>query len=171
MSDQSIKPLRHAGKHAASCSVCSVLASGRLPKRYILIHEFSSSVAVLAPNQYYPGRCELWCKYHAEELFDLTADRRRRFHEELTILAKAVSAVLHPRKFNYELLGNTVPHLHWHLVPRYDWDDLPRRPIWENPAYVAIARKSCAERPQKLALAEKLAHAVSYYHEKGHKGA
>ena len=33
---------------------------------------------------------------------------------------------------NYELLGNTVPHLHWHVVPRHDWDLNPKRPIWEH---------------------------------------
>src|SRR5206468_9134801 len=39
---------------------------------------------------------------------------------------------LKPRKMNYEALGNTVGHLHWHLFPRYEWDPHPKRPIWET---------------------------------------
>jgi diadenosine tetraphosphate (Ap4A) HIT family hydrolase len=33
---------------------------------------------------------------------------------------------------NYELLGNMVPHMHWHLVPRFDNDPLWPRPIWSE---------------------------------------
>jgi diadenosine tetraphosphate (Ap4A) HIT family hydrolase len=33
---------------------------------------------------------------------------------------------------NYEVLGNTVGHLHWHLFPRYEWDPNPKRPTWET---------------------------------------
>ena len=33
-------------------------------------------------------------------------------------------------KMNYELLGNAMPHLHWHLVPRYVTDPMWGRPIW-----------------------------------------
>jgi diadenosine tetraphosphate (Ap4A) HIT family hydrolase len=31
---------------------------------------------------------------------------------------------------NYELLGNQVPHLHWHLFPRYDADPDALKPVW-----------------------------------------
>jgi diadenosine tetraphosphate (Ap4A) HIT family hydrolase len=34
---------------------------------------------------------------------------------------------------NYELLGNMVPHMHWHLVPRFREDPLWPRPIWSEP--------------------------------------
>jgi diadenosine tetraphosphate (Ap4A) HIT family hydrolase len=47
-------------------------------------------------------------------------------------VARAIADAFGPRKMNYELLGNTVGHLHWHLLPRYDWDPNPTRPIWEH---------------------------------------
>jgi diadenosine tetraphosphate (Ap4A) HIT family hydrolase len=39
-------------------------------------------------------------------------------------------AALRPRRINYECLGNVVAHVHWHLVPRYEDDPAPTRPIW-----------------------------------------
>jgi diadenosine tetraphosphate (Ap4A) HIT family hydrolase len=47
-------------------------------------------------------------------------------------VARAVDKAFSPRKMNYELLGNTVAHLHWHLFPRYEGDPNPNRPTWEN---------------------------------------
>jgi diadenosine tetraphosphate (Ap4A) HIT family hydrolase len=40
--------------------------------------------------------------------------------------------VFQPDKINYELLGNMVPHIHWHLVPRFTTDPLWPRPIWSE---------------------------------------
>ncbi len=40
---------------------------------------------------------------------------------------------------NYELLGNFVSHLHWHLVPRHDDDVRPTAPIWENLEFLRLS--------------------------------
>jgi diadenosine tetraphosphate (Ap4A) HIT family hydrolase len=61
-------------------------------------------------------------KTHATELYDLP-------HHEST---QYFAAAFRPRKMDYEVLGNTVAHLHWHLFPRYDWDPNPKGPIWET---------------------------------------
>jgi diadenosine tetraphosphate (Ap4A) HIT family hydrolase len=45
-------------------------------------------------------------------------------------LARAVEECFRPHKLNYELLGNQVPHLHWHVVPRYADDPDRLDPIW-----------------------------------------
>jgi diadenosine tetraphosphate (Ap4A) HIT family hydrolase len=46
------------------------------------------------------------------------------------LLAAAIEGCFSPRKLNYELLGNQVPHLHWHLFPRYASDPEVLKPVW-----------------------------------------
>ena len=52
--------------------------------------------------------------------------------EEVNGVAAALAEVYRPSKMNYELLGNMVPHMHWHLVPRFIDDPLWPRPIWSE---------------------------------------
>jgi diadenosine tetraphosphate (Ap4A) HIT family hydrolase len=56
-------------------------------------------------------------------------------------VAEAVFRAFAPRKLNYELLGNSVSHLHWHIFPRYDNDPNPQWPVWNNPAFADAMRK------------------------------
>jgi diadenosine tetraphosphate (Ap4A) HIT family hydrolase len=48
----------------------------------------------------------------------------------MCLLAAAMESCVAPRKLNYELLGNQVPHLHWHLFPRYPQDPEALKPVW-----------------------------------------
>ena len=48
----------------------------------------------------------------------------------MCLLARAIEECFRPHKMNYELLGNQVPHLHWHLFPRYAHDPDALRPVW-----------------------------------------
>jgi diadenosine tetraphosphate (Ap4A) HIT family hydrolase len=95
-----------------------------------LVGQFRHSVALLGPWQYYAGYCVLVARTHAAELFDLPDDVRRGYLDEVTRLASAVARFFRPRKMNYELLGNQVPHLHWHLIPRYESDPDHLQPAW-----------------------------------------
>src|SRR5262249_9027259 len=49
---------------------------------------------------------------------------------EMCLLAAAIEACFRPDKLNYELLGNQVPHLHWHLFPRSRRDPHALKPVW-----------------------------------------
>ncbi len=44
-------------------------------------------------------------------------------------VAAALSELVQPSKMNYEIHGNTVPHLHLHLYPRFDHDPFQGQPI------------------------------------------
>ena len=95
-----------------------------------LVWQFPHSIALLGPWQYYLGYCTLVARRHASELSELSESERIAYFNEMCWLAKAIEAAFHPRKLNYELLGNQVPHLHWHLFPRYDHDPDVLKPIW-----------------------------------------
>jgi diadenosine tetraphosphate (Ap4A) HIT family hydrolase len=58
---------------------------------------------------------------------------------------------------NYELLGNQVPHIHWHLIPRLADDPEPRWPVWRvsyQPAPLEPAASGARIRSIREALAQ-----------------
>ena len=95
--------------------------------------ELEYSFVVLNRDQYFPGYTLLFTKQHATELFHLDRAVRSGLMEEVSRVAEALFTLFQPDKINYELLGNMVPHIHWHLVPRYSADTLWPRPIWSEP--------------------------------------
>jgi diadenosine tetraphosphate (Ap4A) HIT family hydrolase len=114
----------------ADCLFCyKLLNLHELPGEE-LVWQFAHSVALLGPWQFYHGYCILIARRHATELSQLADEERRAFLDEMCRLARAVEECFQPRKLNYELLGNQVPHLHWHLFPRYDHDPEVRKPVW-----------------------------------------
>lgn len=120
---------------SGSCEICERIARFT-PQNPYLIAELSTGYAVLADNQHYPGYTIFLAKQCVPELHDLAPDIRSRFLQEMAQVAEAVFRAFGPRKLNYELLGNSVPHLHWHLIPRYA-DDLNREwPVWSDQAFL-----------------------------------
>ncbi len=96
------------------------------------IADLSVSCAVLSENQICRGyTIVVYTKGHVTELFHLKRKERIAYMEDVTRVAKAIDDAFHPHKLNYELLGNTVPHLHWHVIPRQKADPLKLQwPIW-----------------------------------------
>jgi diadenosine tetraphosphate (Ap4A) HIT family hydrolase len=112
------------------CPFCRKLNNpGELPVDE-LIWQFPHSIALLGPWQFYHGYCLLISRRHATELSQLIDEERTGYLEEMCQLAQAIEETFHPHKLNYELLGNQVPHLHWHLFPRYQDDADALRPVW-----------------------------------------
>ena len=97
------------------------------------ITEFEYSYLILNRDQFFPGYCLLFSKQHVTELFDLDRKTRQGMMEEVSRTAAALAGLFEPDKINYELLGNMVPHIHWHLVPRFRTEPLWPRPIWSEP--------------------------------------
>lgn len=112
-----------------NCPFCKKLADPNGWPTGDIVWRFPHSLAILGPWQQYTGYCVLVARTHATELSQL-GPTRAAFLEEMSQLAAAIEACFRPLKLNYELLGNQVPHLHWHLFPRYVTDPDQRRPVW-----------------------------------------
>jgi len=97
------------------------------------IAELEHSYLILNRDQFFPGYCLLFTKQHQTELFLLDKEVRQGLMEEVSRVAQALAVCFQPDKLNYELLGNMVPHIHWHLVPRFSSEPLWPRPIWSEP--------------------------------------
>jgi len=121
-----------------ACVMCGKYgASGPM-----LIAELETSRAFLHEDQFFAGYVLLVLRRHATELYRLEVAERRAHLEEVSRVAEALARVFRPVKMNYELLGNQVPHIHWHLVPRLSTDPDLRSPIWHvdhRPAPLAPA--------------------------------
>ena len=72
----------------------------------------------------------VWRGRHVAEPTELTEPEAAAYGREVLRVARALEQVLQPVKLNYDVLGNSVPHLHTHIVPRYADDP---RPGWPFP--------------------------------------
>lgn len=115
---------------ARDCLFCQKLATLRELPDEDVVWQFPHSIALLGAWQYYTGYCILVTRRHATELHHLDTNERRAYLDELCVLAQSIGDVFQPHKLNYELLGNQVPHLHWHLFPRSVNDPDRLRPVW-----------------------------------------
>ena len=113
----------------ATCTACS----GTWPREDHFILNLGLSKAYLHEDQFFPGWTVVVLQRHATELFQLTPNERSQLIEEVTRVAKTLADVYHAKKINYELLGNQLPHIHWHVIPRLTVDPAPLEPVWRVP--------------------------------------
>jgi diadenosine tetraphosphate (Ap4A) HIT family hydrolase len=78
----------------------------------------------------FPGFYRLISNQHVAEFSDLSFGARQHCLELLAWVEAMVIQHLSPTKMNLASLGNVVPHLHWHVVARFDWDSHFPSPIW-----------------------------------------
>jgi len=114
--------------NAESCPVCM---RGE-PRDAIA--ELETSFLLAGEDSPMRGYCFLLLKRHAVELYELSAEEGAAFMRDIQRVSKAVHEITGAVKLNYEIHGNTIPHLHLHLFPRYVGDAFENQPI--NPRLV-----------------------------------
>ncbi len=70
---------------------------------------------------------------HAAEFSELDPAERAHCMEAVVIVEQVLRDSLAPTKINLAALGNMVPHLHWHVIARFDWDTHFPAPVWASP--------------------------------------
>ncbi|MGO4475731.1 HIT family protein [Massilia sp. 2TAF26] len=124
----------------AGCELCELAASSKV----VANDKFS---VILANEPNYPGFARVIWNEHVREVSDLPDADRLLLNEAVWKLEQAVREVMQPLKVNVASLGNVVPHLHWHVIPRYADDAHFPAPVWaqavrETPADVLAQRRA-----------------------------
>ena len=86
----------------------------------IEICDLSNSTLFLFKEQSHPGRCVVAYKDHIKDLFELSETARNAFMADICQVASAIKKAFAPEKINYGAYSDKLPHLHFHLVPKYD---------------------------------------------------
>jgi diadenosine tetraphosphate (Ap4A) HIT family hydrolase len=114
---------------------------------------------VLIADANYPGFCRVIWHAHVKEMTDLKPEERSVLMKTVCQVETALREVMQPEKINLAALGNMVPHLHWHLIPRFTDDAHYPNPVW------ATAQRQTADDilAQRRALLPALREAVVRY--------
>ena len=101
-------------------SDCSYCAEGALLDAFgIKIGELPMSKVILFKEQSHRGRVIVASKRHVDDITDLTREERIQFMEDVNHVAEILHELFHPDKINFGAYGDTMHHLHFHLVPKY----------------------------------------------------
>ncbi len=85
----------------------------------VMVKNFKTSLLQAIPYVCLKGTCFIITKIHYNKLFDMPNGALLQYMKEVQIAAKALKNITGAVKINYEIHGNTVPHMHVHLFPRY----------------------------------------------------
>jgi diadenosine tetraphosphate (Ap4A) HIT family hydrolase len=107
----------------SGCELCELAASSKI----VANDKFS---VILANEANYPGFARVIWNEHVREVSDLADADRLLLNDAVWKLEQAVREVMQPLKVNVASLGNVVPHLHWHVIPRYADDAHFPAPVW-----------------------------------------
>lgn len=109
------------------CAHCEAKGEDRLWQgptfRVVLVHETG-----------FEGWSRVIWKEHVSELTDLSEGDRREVLEAVMALEEALRAELSPVKINIASLGTAAPHLHFHVIPRFEGDPTFPDPVWLPPS-------------------------------------
>jgi diadenosine tetraphosphate (Ap4A) HIT family hydrolase len=111
---------------------------------------------VLVDEPDYPGFCRVIWNAHVKEMTDLAAAEQQHCMRVVFAVEQALRVALNPHKINLASLGNLTPHLHWHVIPRYEDDPHFPNSVWGERQRTARRRAASEPAPQwrKLLAAE-----------------
>jgi len=109
--------------HVAGCPLCDE-PGGRL------VYQATKLRVIHAAEAGFPGFYRVVWSDHVAEWSDLSPEDRALCMEAVAVVEQCLRDGLAPAKINLAALGNMVPHLHWHVIARFDWDSRFPSPVW-----------------------------------------
>ena len=110
------------------CLVCNQTPETRPPTERS-IADLSVSRLIADSNTCLKGYCCLVLKPHAIEIYDLSDEDSSALMRDVRVASLALKKVTGTVKINYEIHGNTIPHMHMHLYPRQMGDPFENGPV------------------------------------------
>ena len=132
-----------------NCELCQFAAS--------TVHANEKFSVILVDDANYPGFCRVIWRDHVREMSDLAHADRALLNEAVYEVEQAIRETMAPVKINVASLGNVVPHLHWHVIPRYTDDAHFPAPVWA----AAVRETDAAVLDARRALLPHLADAIA----------
>jgi diadenosine tetraphosphate (Ap4A) HIT family hydrolase len=112
----------------------------------VLITQTPRWRVIRAEDENFPAFYRLIWQAHCAEFSELSRAERIECMELVVTIEQVLIEALQPTKINLAALGNLVPHLHWHVIARFDWDSHFPNPVWgaalrgpERPAVERLA--------------------------------
>ena len=131
------------------CPLCT-------PEHETILWQDDDCRIILVPDACYSGFCRVIWQAHVKEMSDLSVEQRQQFMAVVLGVEEVLREILRPDKINLASLGNQVPHLHWHVIPRFADDAHFPDPIW------ATARRAGRRRAvNQTTLAQRLQQQLS----------
>lgn len=118
----------------AGCALCQ--SDGGL-----LVFKNKPLRVIQATEAGFPAFYRVVWNAHVAEFSDLSATERSACMQAVVLVEQTLRDQLQPTKINLAALGNAVPHLHWHVVARFDWDSHYPGSVWAAPQRVENAEK------------------------------
>ena len=98
-----------------SCALCQ-------PCRHPILWQDDFCRVVLLNDADYPAYCRVELLAHIKEMTDLVPVERARMMKTVFAVELALREMFNPDKINLASLGNKTPHIHWHVIPRFEND-------------------------------------------------
>lgn len=134
-----------------SCELCAAAGGA-------VLWESPSCRVVRVDDPYYPGFCRVIWNAHCREMTDLEPGQRRYLMAVVFAVESVVRRLFTPDKINLASFGNMVPHVHWHVIPRWSDDRHFPEPVWGSVRRDgAVARPAVGNDELTHALAQALA--------------
>lgn len=119
---------------AVGCELCEVPGGE-------LLWEDGFCRVVSVKDGDYPGFCRVILRQHIREMSDLSGEAQIRLMRVVFAVEAALRTIYQPDKINLASFGNVVPHMHWHVIPRWHDDRHFPQPVWGTPQRVGSAAR------------------------------
>jgi diadenosine tetraphosphate (Ap4A) HIT family hydrolase len=116
-------PAADRGMTDVACPLCAAVGGA-------LVFQAKKFRVIRADEAGFPAFYRVVWSAHVAEFSDLALGERNLCMAVVTVVEQVLRGQLQPTKVNLAALGNVVPHLHWHVIARFDWDSHFPLPVW-----------------------------------------